>query len=59
MELDPSTITMDGNKIAGRPTSARAFAIARGTVVVIALATAADYGLDRYHLCRSQTKVAT
>ena len=51
---------MDGNKkTAAWPESVRAFAIARGTVVVFALATAADYVLDRYHLCSSQTKVAT
>ncbi|XBH80460.1 hypothetical protein VPH35_106198 [Triticum aestivum] len=50
---------MDGNKkIAARPESVRAFAIARGTVVVFALATAADYVLDRYHLCSSQTKAS-
>ena len=48
---------MDGNKTAVRPTSARAFALARATVVVFALATAADYVLDRYHLCSSQSQV--
>ncbi|XBH80459.1 hypothetical protein VPH35_106197 [Triticum aestivum] len=50
---------MDGNKkTAAWPKSVRAFAIARGTVAVFALATAADYVLDRYHLCRSQTKAS-
>ena len=48
---------MDGNKTAARPASLRAFYIARATVVVIALATAADYVLDRYHLCSSQSQV--
>ncbi|XBH80462.1 hypothetical protein VPH35_106200 [Triticum aestivum] len=50
---------MDGNKkTAARLESVRAFAIARGTVIVFALDTAADYVLDRYHLCSSQTKAS-
>ncbi|KAF7086083.1 hypothetical protein CFC21_089427 [Triticum aestivum] len=49
---------MDGNKTAARPASLRAFYIARATVVVFALATAADYVLDRYHLCSSQSQAS-
>ncbi|KAM3244052.1 hypothetical protein ACQJBY_055767 [Aegilops geniculata] len=50
---------MDGTKTAAaRPASLRAFAIARATVVVFALATAADYVLDRYHLCSSNSQAS-
>ncbi|XP_044955247.1 uncharacterized protein LOC123405735 [Hordeum vulgare subsp. vulgare] len=46
---------MDGNKTAAaHPASVRALSMAAGTVVVFALATAADYVLDSFHLCGSQ-----
>ncbi|KAM3224711.1 hypothetical protein ACQJBY_057844 [Aegilops geniculata] len=49
---------MNGNKTAARRASVTALVTACVTVVAYALATAAEYAPDRYHLCSSQSQAS-
>ncbi|KAM3244051.1 hypothetical protein ACQJBY_055766 [Aegilops geniculata] len=49
---------MNGNKTAARRAGVTALVTACITVVAYALATAAEYAPDRYHLCSSQSQAS-